>query len=473
MGQDVLVILGNVRLPGGEPFDLSIADGVITAIGGLGEADVDLGGRWVVPGLWDEHVHTSQWAQHRQRLDLSGATSAIEAAQLVADAPRPPGDLPIVGGGYRDGLWPDRPGADLLDAAEERRPVVLISGDLHSCWLNTAALQRFGFPEHPTGLLVEDDCFRVVRELDDVPEDVLDDWVRDAGLAAAARGVVGITDLEMNWNLADWQRRMANGFDSLRVASGFYPPYLERAIREGYSTGMLLSDLLEIGPFKIITDGSLNTRTAYCCDPYPDGGFGMLTVPTEELVDWLRMAADGGFQAAVHAIGDEANRLALDAFAATGAPGRIEHAQLLREVDFARFAELGVAASVQPEQAMDDRDVAERYWAGRTPRSYAYRSLLDAGVTMVFGSDAPVAPLDPWITIAAAVTRSRDGRPAWHPEQTVPVEIALASSSRSSIAVGQPGDLAVLDEDPLTAPDLREMPVAATLLAGRFTFEAL
>ncbi len=470
-----MVILGNARIPGNDaPVDIGVDDGTITAIGpAAGKADVDVQDRWVVPGLWDEHVHTAQWAQHRQRIDLSGATSAIEAAQLVADAPHPPGDLPIVGGGYRDGLWPDQPSSDMLDAAEERRPIVLISGDLHSCWLNRAALEQFGFAEHPTGLLVEDDCFRVVRELDDVPEDVLDEWVRDAGIAAAARGVVGITCLEMNWNVGDWQRRMEHGFDSLRVASGFYPPFLQRAIDEGYATGQALNELLEVGPFKIITDGSLNTRTAYCCDPYPDGGYGMLTVPTEELIDWLRTAADGGFSAAVHAIGDEANRLALDAFAAAGAAGRIEHAQLLREVDFARFAELGVAASIQPEQAMDDRDVAERYWSGRTNRSYAYRSLHDAGVTLVFGSDAPVAPLDPWITMAAAVTRSRDGRPAWHPEQGVPIEVALASSSRSRIAVGERADLAVLDADPMDADNLREMPVAATILGGRFTYDAL
>lgn len=470
----MLVILGNARIPGqDEPVGIRIERGVITQIGRLDGAEVDAGGRWVVPGLWDEHVHMSQWAQHRQRIDLSAATSAIDAAQLVADAPRPPGDLPIVGGGFRDGLWPDQPTAAMLDAAEERRPVVLVSADLHCAWLNTAALERFGFSQHPTGLLVEDDCFRVVRELDDVPDDVLDDWVRDAGEAAARRGVVGIVDLEMDWNVGDWQRRMSDGFDSLRVASGFYPPYLDRAIREGWSTGLALTELLEIGPFKIITDGSLNTRTAFCCDPYPDGGYGLLTVPTDELIGWLQIASAGGFAAAVHAIGDEANRLALDAFEATGAPGRIEHAQLLRPAEFARFAQLGIAASVQPEHAMDDRDVAERYWAGRTDRAYAYRSLADAGVRMAFGSDAPVAPLDPWVTIDAAVTRSRGGRPAWHPEQTVPVALALESSARTTIAVGERADLVLVDEDPLTSENLRTMPVAATLIAGRFTYDGL
>jgi predicted amidohydrolase YtcJ len=122
---------------------------------------------------------------------------------------------------------------------------------------------------------------------------------------------------------------------------------------------------------------------------------------------------------------------------------------------------------------MDDRDVAERYWAGRTGRAYAYRSFLEAGVPMAFGSDAPVAPLDPWITMDAAVTRSRGGRPAWHPEQAVPADVALVSSARTTIEVGQRADLALVDEDPLTSDNLRTMPVAATLLAGRFTHHAL
>ena len=143
----------------------------------------------------------------------------------------------------------------------------------------------------------------------------------------------------------------------------------------------------------------------------------------------LRRATAAGLDCAVHAIGDRANTLALDAFAATGARGRVEHAQLLGPADLARFAELGLVASVQPEHAVDDRDVADRYWAGRTHRAFAYRSLLDAGAELVLGSDAPVAPLDPWITLAAAVHRSADGRPSWHPEQEIPLDVALAASA--------------------------------------------
>jgi predicted amidohydrolase YtcJ len=239
--------------------------------------------------------------------------------------------------------------------------------------------------------------------------------------------------------------------------------------------------LLTMGPLKVISDGSLNTRTAYCHDPYPGlessaHPCGMLLVPPAELVPLLRRATAAGLDCAVHAIGDRANTLALDAYAATGARGRVEHAQLLSPADLGRFAELGLVASVQPEHAVDDRDVADHYWAGRTHRSFAYRSLLDAGARLVLGSDAPVAPLDPWVTLAAAVHRSADGRPSWHPEQEIPLDVALAASVGPSgpIGVGRPADLVITDLDPAAvAPDrLRAMPVTGTLLAGRWTHRA-
>jgi hypothetical protein len=189
----------------------------------------------------------------------------------------------------------------------------------------------------------------------------------------------------------------------------------------------------------------------------------------------MRRARDAGILPDVHAIGDRANTLALDAFEAIGSGGRIEHAQLLSAADIPRFARLGVEVSVQPEHAMDDRDVAERHWPDATGRAYPFRSLLDAGATLRFGSDAPVSPLDPWLGMAAAVSRSRDGREPWHPEQCISNAEALAASTRTTVAIGQVADLVVTDLDPLTATDeqLRRMPVAATLLGGRFTHRAL
>jgi predicted amidohydrolase YtcJ len=232
--------------------------------------------------------------------------------------------------------------------------------------------------------------------------------------------------------------------------------------------------LLRVGPLKVLIDGSLNTRTAYCVDPYPHGGHGMLTVSEAELLQLLVHARETGFVPAVHAIGDGANKVALDAFSAAGVSGRIEHAQFVRREDFARFGELGLTASVQPAHALDDRDAAESNWSGRTDRAFPLRSLLDAGATLALGSDAPVAPLDPWLAMSAATTRSRpDGRGPWHPEQALTRKEALAASSRgrSRLQAGDLADIAVLDGDPLAVPDavFAEMPVAATLVAGRFT----
>jgi predicted amidohydrolase YtcJ len=446
---------------------------------------IDLDGRWLLPGLWDHHVHFDQQALALRRIDLSGATSAADAARIMGEGLArirlAPGH-PIVGHGFRDGLWPDAPSLGLLDAAVPGVPAVLVSGDLHCCWLNTPALALYGRAGHPTGVLREDDCFELVGRLNQVPDEHLDEWVAEAAGAAAARGVVGVTDLEMTDNLASWSRRFAAGFDILRIQAGIYTEHLEAAIAAGHRTGDPVAvgssdaGLLTVGPFKVLTDGSLNTRTAYCVDEYPGvGGRGLLTVPTEKLVPLLHTAWSAGISPAVHAIGDEANRLALDAFEAVGCRGRIEHAQLVRAEDFARFAALGVAASVQPEHAMDDRDVAERYWPGRTDRSFALRSLLDAGAELLLGSDAPVSPLDPWVTLSAAVTRSRDGREPWHPEQAIGLGDALTASVHGTVAAGEPADLVAVERDPATAfgEELRTMPVALTLLAGRPTYSTL
>ena len=474
------LVLRNARV-GGELTDIAIEGGRIVGLGRADSHGVDLEGRHVIPGLWDEHVHVAQSALAARRMDVSAAASAEEAAATLARSPRPGGGVPLVGYGFRDGLWPDIPTAALLDRHVSDPPAVLVSGDLHCVWLNSAALERFGHAGHPTGILREDDAFPVTAALQDVPTTVLDEWIASTAASAASRGVVGIVDFEMSDNLVDWPRRLAAGFDSLRVDAGVYTEHLDTVISAGLRTGDGIGEggLLRIGPWKVLTDGSLNTRTAYCAHDYPGlrgpGARGILTVPNDELIGEMRRATDAGLVPAVHAIGDEANRLALDAFEAVGRGGRIEHAQLLLDADLARFAALGVAASVQPEHAMDDRDVADRYWAGRTGRAFPLRSLLDAGARLLFGSDSPVAPLDPWVTMAAAVGRARDGLEPWHPEQAVTIDEALDASARTRVAVGEPADLVVTQVDPraATADGLRSMPVDGTLLAGRWTWKAL
>ena len=450
------------------------------AIAGEGH---DFSGRAVIPGLWDNHVHFGQWAMQSQRLDVSAASSAREVAEWVGARVstgstrssvlrvEPVGTRRIfVAVGYRDGLWPDTPTASVLDETTGDVPVVVICGDLHAVWLNSAALAHFGLTGD--GVLREEPAFDITRAVGRVDENILDAWARQAGLNAAKRGVVGFADLEMDWGVETWQRRIAAGFDTQRVEFAVYTQFLDRAVELGFSTGQLLSELLSVGRYKVLTDGSLNTRTAYCVDPYPGtDDRGLLEISPEALQTRMRQAWLAGLEPTVHAIGDAALTVALNAFEAVGARGWVEHAQLVDDSDLSRFAELGVTASMQPEHAMDDRDVADRYWAGRTHRVIPARSLLDAGARLAFGSDAPVAPLDPWVTMAAAVSRSRDGRDPWHPEQRIRVAEALEASTRSAVAVGEPADLVVLDAE-LTAETLRTMPVHATMLAGRFTYRA-
>ncbi|WP_348787578.1 amidohydrolase [Leifsonia sp. NPDC080035] len=476
------LLLTGARIPGGCAVEIAVDGGRIVGVGerldAPGAERRDLAGRWVVPGLWDEHVHFTQWAQTARRLDVSQASSAAEAARFVRQrVEAQPGDDVLVGFGFHDALWPDIPTRRLLDEAAGERPVVLVAGDLHCSWLNTAASRLFA-PGSEDAVLREDASFAVTSRLTATDQATLDRWAADAAQAAARRGVVGIVDLEYGWNIDTWSRRLAAGQGDLRVAAGFYREDLERAVALGLRTGTPIEGtggLLTTGPFKVISDGSLNTRTALCSHPYPDGDHGVANLTPRELIEGMRTATRAGIEPAVHAIGDEANHRALDAFQELGSGGRIEHAQLIDPDDVPRFAALGVTASVQPEHAMDDRDVADRLWAGRTADTFPFAGLLRAGARLAFGSDAPVAPLDPWVAISAAVFRSRDGREPWHPENAIPVDAALDASSRSAIVVGEPADLAVIERDPFaaSADELRGMPVAATLLAGRFTHDGL
>jgi predicted amidohydrolase YtcJ len=492
-------LLRNGRLYDGTVVDLLIDGGRITRMGSRLSSDptadreeLDLDGRWVGPGLWDSHVHFGQWALVWRRLDVSGAGSAAETAALVRDEvsrhPPEPGTV-LVGQGFRDGLWADAPTRDLLEFGDV--PVALVSGDVHCMWVNAAAQRMLGLPDD-AWLLREQDAFDLNVRLSAVPDDRLDAWALDAAATAASRGVVGIVDLEMRGAVASWQRRFGAGFRGLRVRAGVYPGDLDTVVAAGIRTGESVSGtagLLVGGPFKLFTDGSLNTRTAWCFDDYPGlsgpDAAGLAIHSADELLGLARAAVERGLLPAIHAIGDRATTLALDTFAALGSlaspGGSIEHAQLVADADLPRFAALGVRASVQPEHAMDDRDVADHYWAGRTGRAFAYRALWEAGAELTMGSDAPVAPLDPWVTIAAAVSRSRDGREPWHPEQELPIEAALRASwgGNGALAVGSPADLVITDRNPMDVArgagdvaQLRGMPVHATLVAGEWTYRA-
>lgn len=469
---------------GGAIVDLRILDGRLVAIAPVLEAEgaevVDLDGRIVLRGLWDEHVHVTQAALAAQWIPLRGTVTAAEAlVRMRAAMPGlldawPDPEVPFVGIGFQDGLWPDAPTQESIDAVGGMRALVLISHDTHAVWVNSVAAQRFGVRPGPDGFLREEPAFAVGREVNRLAAARSAAAVDVLMTRAVRRGVVGIVDLEMTWNVDVWLARTASGWHGPRIEVGVYPPDLERAVGLGLRTGTVLGadGLLTVGPLKTLIDGALNTRTAFCAQPYPDGGNGLLTVPEADLAALLERARQTGFVPAVHAIGDAAVTIALDEFARAGIGGRIEHAQLVADTDLPRFAALGVTASMQPAHLLDDREVAAEHWAGRTDRAFPFRSLLDAGAALAFGSDAPVAPLDPWRTLRAAVDRSLPGEQPWHPEQRIPLAAALDASTRgrSTPRVGDPADLIALD-GPVEAFDPDS--VAMTLIAGRNAHRAL
>lgn len=501
-------LLRNVRLVpvGGvppaaadRPVDLLVRDGVVAEAGPAlpGVRDVhehDAAGRWAIPGLWDQHVHLTQWALGAARLDLGGTRSVAEALERVrahlagGSAGAGAGTDLVTGFGFRPATWPGQPTVAALDAVTGARPAVLVSGDLHSGWLNTAALDQLGLARRGV-LVTEAEWFALCARLGTWPAtaELAERSIPAALRDAASRGVVGVVDMEFAPNDVRWPERVARGVDGLRVRTAVYPDRLDAVVAADVRTGEPLAGgrgLLTMGPLKVIADGSLNTRTACCTAPYADAAAladpcGRLDVGTDDLVALLDRARAAGLTAAVHAIGDAAVTAVVDAFAASGARGSVEHAQLVARDDLQRMASLGLTVSVQPAHLFDDRDVADQCWPDRTGRCFALRWMLDAGLAVVLGSDAPVAPLDPWVAMAAAVHRSGDDRPPWHPEQQVTPAEALAASTdgQPTLGVGSRGDVVLLDADPLAragstreaAAVLRRLRVAATFVAGRPT----
>ncbi|MQA82376.1 MAG: amidohydrolase family protein [Streptosporangiales bacterium] len=476
--------LRDVRLgPGGPIGCVRVVGGRVVEIGANPDPSADCwydgGGRTVLPGLRDAHTHMVQWATARRRVDVSSAQSPREAVDLVVAAPRD--DKVVVGHGFRDATWSETPHKDLWERALPGVPVMLLGNDLHTAWLSPAALALVGRPEHPTGVLVEQECYAAAVALPQTGADRLDRLVADAAAAAAARGITGILDFEYADNVTDWLRRAAAYDVPLRVTCAIPADRVDEAIERGLRTGDLPAEgggRVRVGPVKLFADGSLNTRTALCDAPYAsavtDHPHGRMELAPDELERRMRHAWDGGLHLAVHAIGDHANAIVLDAFERIGCPGRIEHAQLVRPGDLHRFARPGLVAGVQPAHQPDDRDVADLCWPQVAQHAFPYGALHAAGATLEFGSDAPVAPLDPWDGIASAVARTDDDRPPWHPEQAMPFEAALAAScgGRTAVTVGDTADLVLVDDDPgtLTPHDLRDIGVHATMLGGRWTY---
>jgi predicted amidohydrolase YtcJ len=480
-----------------------VAGGVGTHEAALASPEsVDLGGRCVLPGFTDSHVHFLLWSLAQSDVQLKGARTLEEAVSRVAAAAAgTPRGAWIRGSGWRSGDWspPVEPTKEALDTIAPESPVALVARDGHSLWLNSAALAladgdlrvEGGVVEtdgtgDPTGVLREESAwkFRHDRVLAAITESEWLDLMRPALRLAASRGVTAIHDKD-GWlgALPRFQRLRREEALTLRVWQSLPADRIEHIAETGLSSGFG-DDYLRVGYLKTFMDGTLGSQTARLLD-----GSGVQITSREELREIVLRGAEAGFPVAVHAIGDLANREALDAFEETreawaplGLRHRIEHAQLLSWEDVPRFASLGIAASVQFSHAPSDRDLADRIWSGMTERAYAYRALWDAGTLVANGSDAPVEELDPLAGIRAGALRTLDERPAWHPEQTLTVEQVLQAATvnpawlarderrRGKLLPGYLADLVVLDRDPLAcAPEeLTEVEVAATMVGGRW-----
>jgi predicted amidohydrolase YtcJ len=476
-----------------------VAGGVGTHETALASPEVvDLGGRTVVPGFSDAHVHFPTWALAQRQIDLDGCRSLEEALARLRSAPEPGPGRWLRAYGWRSGDWspsvePTRGDLDAVTTA----PAALLSKDYHSLWLNSAALALAngqlevpgGVVERdergePTGVLREEACWSFKERFLVVSEDEYVEAMRAGIKLALSRGVTAVHDKD-GWLGAPrlWQRLADESSLGIRVWQSLPHDALPALEQIGARSG-LGDDHLRIGYLKVFMDGTLGSETALMLD-----GSGVEITGADELADIVRRAARLGWPVGVHAIGDRANRNALDAFEQTaddwrprGLRHRIEHAQCLAPEDVGRFASMGVAASVQFSHAPSDRDLADRFWPDRLEGAYAWRSLVHSGAVVANGSDAPIEELDPWAGICAGVLRTAGDRPAWRPEQAVTVEEALHATCvapawlarderrRGKLLPGYLADLVVLDRDPVTCPpeELREVQVVATMVGGRW-----
>ena len=459
---------------------------------------VDLGGRCVLPGFTDSHVHFPTWSLSQRDVNLEGASGLAEALDRVREHPRH--GAWIRGTGWRSADWETQPTKGALDEATGETPALLWSKDYHSAWLNSAALalaggdleveggvvERDGSGE-PTGVLREESAWQFRARFAMPGEDEFVDATREGLRLAGSRGVVAIHDKD-GWLGAPGIFQRVAGRDGLTLRVWQSVPH-ER-VHELEALGLhsgIGSGYLRIGYLKAFMDGTLGSQTAWMLD-----GSGVVITSGEELAEIIRAGARIGWPVGVHAIGDRANREALDAFEATrdvwaplGLRQRVEHAQCLAPEDVSRFAALGVACSVQFSHAPSDRDLAERFWGERADGAYLFRSLLDSGAVVANGSDAPVEELDPLAGLRAGVLRTIDERPAWHPEQSLTVEEALTATivtpawlsgderRRGKLLPGYLADLVVLSRDPLECPpdELESVEVVATMVGGRWTHD--
>jgi len=500
-------------------------DEEIAGLCGPGTRKVELGGRLVVPGFHDCHVHFAGGCLQLGRVQLKDAPDEAEFGRRLREFDgRLPAGAWLVGGRWDHDLTfaGVLPTAALLDRYVPYRPTFLRRYDGHMAVANTVALRRAGVtggtpdppggrivrhPQtgEPTGALLDAAMDLVWRHIPDPTADEIAAALPGGLALAACRGITSLHDMLGDGGpcLEAYRRLEARGELTARL-NLYWPidawPEATELAREA------ASGRVRVRGVKAFVDGSLGSSTAWFHAPYahePDHS-GFPVAEMAELAEQMRAADAAGLQLAVHAIGDRAVSELLGAWegrlgAARCAPTtavdrrpRIEHAQHIRREDVARLARLGIIASVQPYHAIDDaRWIAGRLGEERCAEAFAYRSLRDAGVRLAFGSDWPVAPLDVMGGIDAAVNRRPvDGThpDGWHPEQRVSAEDALrayttdaahAAFAESEVGTLQPGklaDLVVLDADltdPARCDAIAETPIALTMLGGRVVYDGL
>ncbi|MFH1185768.1 MAG: amidohydrolase [Chloroflexota bacterium] len=503
---------------------IAIDHGEVAAVGGeelLREFDrsekQDMRGRTILPGLTDSHLHLKAYALSLQRIDCETA-SLEECLRRVRDrAVDMPAGQWILGHGWNQNAWGKWPSAADIDRVAPDHPTYLTAKSLHASWANTAALRLAGIhagtaePKDgqiqrseqgsPTGILLETASELISRLIPEPDPRALAEALESAQRILWTFGLTGVHDFDRRDCFMALQQLHTEGRLKLRVTKNIPVELLEQAFDLGLRTGFG-DDMLRIGAVKAFMDGALGPRTAAMFQAY-DGepeNKGILNHDGEQLFEMGRRAADVGLGMSVHAIGDRANHEVLDAYEhlrayeqQKGLPHlrhRIEHTQLLHPDDALRLARLDVVASMQPLHATSDMLMADTYWGGRTSLAYAWKTQLDAGAHLAFGSDAPVESPDPFRGIHAAVTRRRaDGTPGlagWHPEQRLSVQQAIegftlgaayaayAEKRQGRLADGYLADLIVLEQDPFSIdPDeLKSLRSSATMIGGEWVYQA-
>ena len=477
---------------------------------------VDLGGKLALPGFIDDHTHFIESGFHLLSVDLRDAATPEEFARRIKDhAEKLPSGRWIGGGDWDHERWPGGPlpTRELIDRYTPNNPVFVTRLDGHMGLANSVALRMAGITRdtkdpaggtivrdpntgEPTGILKDGAQGLVYRVIPGQTEAERDEALK-ASLAEAARvGVTSIQDITPWEDYEAYKRARNAGRLTVRVYArtpmSQWKRQADAVARQGAG-----DDWLRLGGLKAFMDGSLGSTTALFFEPFTDtpSTSGLMVddnIPEGKLKQNIKEADKAGLQCSIHAIGDKANNILLNYFeeaAKENGPRdrrfRIEHAQHLIPSDISRFAKLGVIASMQPYHAIDDGRWAEkRIGPVRVKTTYAFRSLLDAGATLVFGSDWFVAPLSPVLGIHAAVTRQTiDGRnpQGWVPEQKVSVEEAVRAyttacayaefgeRNKGSLEVGKLADVVVLSQDifRIKPDEIQKTTVVYTIVGGK------